>query len=359
MEFSVAGLFVDVKDSLDLNFPVQQDEIMNPDVYGPGLPVTSTRPARMGHASKVKLFVAITSECCSSVALEKRQAIRETWKWYSLTRHSNVDIRFILGQPDPEKYDLKLLQKKLTDELVQSGGDLVMIRGMDHYKNLRNKTFKLMIYALSSPNKYTHVMKTDDDCYVRMPYILSALEDKDKDPPQPRMEGVYLGCVENRGGYQPNRNPKSKWYVSKEEMPDSVAPWGQRYLSGWGYILSRDVVKYLLEKVDLYDKHPDKQPGWYAAMNWEDVTVGLIVQEKYGEPQMHPAFKPAWRSCTNETAIRHLDVDSPTLLQGLYEQDRSGLWNSKTVQCSSGVFVAGDYWGWLNWRNSLENVEPI
>eukprot|EP01024_Parvocaulis_polyphysoides_P057832 TRINITY_DN6175_c0_g3_i3.p1 TRINITY_DN6175_c0_g3~~TRINITY_DN6175_c0_g3_i3.p1 ORF type:complete len:274 (-),score=39.81 TRINITY_DN6175_c0_g3_i3:99-920(-) len=271
----------------------------------------------------------------------------------------NVDIRFVLGQPDPEKEDLQLLQKKLKEELIIGGGDLLIIRGVDHYRNLRNKTIKLMRFALSSPNKYTHIMKTDDDCYVRMGYILNAIEDKEQDPPVTRMHNVYLGCVENRGGFQPVRDPKSKGYISQEEMSDSVAPWGQRYLSGWGYILSRDVAIFLSQKIDLYEKHPDQQPGWFPAMHWEHVMVGLIVQEMVGEPEPHSTFKPAWRSCTNETAIRHLDVDSPLLLPGLYEQDRSGLWKSKTVQCSSGVFVAGDYWGWLNWRNSLENVQPI
>ncbi len=39
---------------------------------------------------------------------------------------------------------------------------------------------------------------------------------------------------------------------------------------------------------------------------------------------LYAGFKTAWRSCTNETAIRHLDVDAPRLFQGLYEQELSG-----------------------------------
>lgn len=33
---------------------------------------------------------------------------------------------------------------------------------------------------------------------------------------------VYTGCIENPNGFYPVRDPKSKWYTSYEEMPDSV-----------------------------------------------------------------------------------------------------------------------------------------
>eukprot|EP01023_Acetabularia_acetabulum_P067766 TRINITY_DN9435_c4_g1_i1.p3 TRINITY_DN9435_c4_g1~~TRINITY_DN9435_c4_g1_i1.p3 ORF type:complete len:144 (+),score=33.89 TRINITY_DN9435_c4_g1_i1:3-434(+) len=138
-------------------------------------------------------------------------------------------------------------------------------------------------------------------------------------------------------------------------MPDKITPWGQTYAAGWGYVLSRDVAIYFSKKIDYYEKHPTQQPGWYSAMYWEDVLVGLIATDLVGEPQHHAGFKPAWRTCTNDTAVRHLDVDSPKLLFGLFEQDRSGLWGQKSVQCSSGNFVAGDYWGWRNWRDNLQN----
>ena len=49
------------------------------------------------------------------------------------------------------------------------------------------------------------------------------------------------------------------------------------------------------------------------------------------------AFKAAWRACTNDTAVRHLDVDAPLLMDGLAAQEASGLWSAKTVQCSTGV----------------------
>lgn len=50
-----------------------------------------------------------------------------------------------------------------------------------------------------------------------------------------------------------------------------------------------------------------------------------------------PGFKAAWRSCTNETAVRHLDIDAPLVMDGLAAQEASGMWSSKTVQCSTGA----------------------
>lgn len=68
-------------------------------------------------------------------------------------------------------------------------------------------------------------------------------------------------------------------------------------------------------------------------------------------------FRAAWHGCTNNTAVKHLDVDSPALLPGLYEQDVSGLWDAKTVQCTFGQYWAGDYRLWRRWRNSV--AKPI
>ena len=107
------------------------------------------------------------------------------------------------------------------------------------------------------------------------------------------------------------------------------------------------------------------------------------------------AFKAAWRSCTNDTAVKHLDVDAPLLMDGLAAQDVSGLWSVKTIQCStgtahtflvvlfseqmyhglhhvmvrrskatelglsSGTFRPGDYQGWLAWRRGLPDVARV
>lgn len=60
---------------------------------------------------------------------------------------------------------------------------------------------------MSSPNQYTHLLKTDDDCYVRMHKIFEALRSQNGGY---MMSNLYMGCLENRGGFQPIRDHQSK-----------------------------------------------------------------------------------------------------------------------------------------------------
>lgn len=89
------------------------------------------------------------------------------------------------------------------------------------------------------------------------------------------------------------------------------------------------------------------------------MLLGLLLQDVVEKPEDHPGFRAAWRSCPSDTAVRHLDADAPQLMAGLYEQELSGLWGAKPVQCSSGNYLPGDYSGWKKWRDSLPSVEHI
>lgn len=60
-----------------------------------------------------------------------------------------------------------------------------------------------------------------------------------------------------------------------------------RYLAGWGYLLSQDAVQLIVDKVDTYEQQPEQAPGWFAGLHWEDVLVGLLLHE-YAEPQNRP-----------------------------------------------------------------------
>lgn len=352
----------------------------------------------------------------------------------------------------------------------------MVVRGADTYLDLPNKTFRTLRWALAHPRGYTHVLKADDDTWVRVHRVLEALtepepvlgllglsngslagavaaagrravqeaaaverkkemtrmsvergtpivsdsmalydaasivlrlngssaggggalpsdtvDDIDGGPvsladlakranwtistvggqkgslrrhlaafggsqaasfesPRPRMSGVYMGCVEVRGGFKPVRDPSNKWYISPEDLPDDAVPAGRQYLAGWGYVLSRDLVHHVVQKINAWELDPSTAPRWFALVPWEDVVVGLALADVVPRPHNHPGFRPAWRSCAPGTAVRHLDVDSPALLAGLVAQDASGLADAKPVQCSSGLFLPGDYAGWAAWK---------
>jgi len=46
-------------------------------------------------------------------------------------------------------------------------------------------------------------------------------------------------------------------------------------------------VQLVVSRVELYEQQPDKAPGWFAGLHWEDVLVGLLLHE-YAQPQNRP-----------------------------------------------------------------------
>ncbi|PSC69470.1 UDP-c:betaGal beta-1,3-N-acetylglucosaminyltransferase 6 isoform B [Micractinium conductrix] len=459
---------------------------------------------------QLRLLVAVVSACCSRETAARRAAIRDTWGRV-VTQHPNVDLRFFLSQPATPEAAAEWLPA-LQDELL-AAGDLVVLRGADTYRQLPNKTLRTLRYMAASPAGYTHLLKIDDDCYLRLDRLLATLADPlDKaGTPQPRgdggppegwgmagslaaagpdpkaaaasaaggaarggvdaapdggggalpatrkqllvemarrgtplhtdglqlynvtelvaragdnaelkmfddesghavslaeiareaakqhaakrglaaagrpapagaaaagggsvyaagqievvpaklrMQGVYLGCLENKGGFFPIRDPASKWYLSYQELPDSAVPFAVKYLAGWGMVLSHDLAALAAGRANLYHARPDLAPSWFSHMPFEDVMLGLLLADAT-TPQDHQAFKAAWRACSSDTAVKHLDVDAPRLFRGLYEQDVSGLWKTKPVQCSTGDYLPGDYGGWKRWRDSLPSVSRI
>ena len=48
----------------------------------------------------VRMLVVVTSTCCTLLSKERREAVRQTWVRRTLQNHANVDVRFVLAQPD-------------------------------------------------------------------------------------------------------------------------------------------------------------------------------------------------------------------------------------------------------------------
>ena len=41
-------------------------------------------------------------------------------------------------------------------------------------------------------------------------------------------------------------------------------PWEKKYLAGWGYMLSHDVILYIVASTLRWERQPQEAPGWYA-----------------------------------------------------------------------------------------------
>ena len=80
-------------------------------------------------------------------------------------------------------------------------------------------------------------------------------------------------------------------------------PWERKYLAGWGYLLSMDVVRYIANATAHWDREPDQAPGWYAGLHWEDVLVGLVASDFTGEEPQVCAECPLERTVLQQAGM--------------------------------------------------------
>ncbi len=319
----------------------------------------------------VRVFVGIASRA-SVAGLPKRDTIRATWMQDITTVYADrVKAQFLLSQPAK---DVETVAKDLEME-VERYGDLAIVPGVEDYFRLPEKTFSMLRYALSSACHYTHILKTDDDVYLRTGYLLDVIDRglfdatlriqaesivdywmfkrPHREGPGnqvPWMEKMFIGKVDRNvtgtyPGFVPVRDPKNKWYLSEEAYPDTLGPHRIRWISGWGYLMSRDVVERAVQNV----MDPGPKPAWFGRLPWEDVAMAAILKN-YVRLSHIDSFKAAWDTCDNKTILKHLD-NQVALIPGLREQELNGVWKVHEVPCSAGNYTEGNYEEWRRWRN--------
>ncbi|XRB01150.1 N-acetyllactosaminide beta-1,3-N-acetylglucosaminyltransferase [Pycnococcus provasolii] len=442
---------------------------------------------------RVRMLILVASSCClDESARAKRHALRKSWIADAYTHFGpgRVIVRFALGSPKPttnndtqfvmpethadalakEIVDASKLtawygEKTTTDDESHSQqnllhGDVVVLPAPEGYRNLPLKTRMAFAYAMAHPAEFTHILKVDDDVYVRITHLLMSatveasveemtLDDKDDNkapiplalamssytpyffravaataraahalppsiqarPPHPIIDPavvsdlrwmanhvsmwwppsiaparMYVGRIENRGGFQPMRIAQGgKWTMSKVTFPDRVLKPIRNitYASGWGYFTTRDVVQTYLSavrareaklmgnstRIEQRRREPMHQGmsmapldsvganevsrTWWQYFPWEDVDFGITLHFARVELYNDRDFKAAWSPCTKMTSVKHLDVEAPALVIGLHEQERSGLWSHNSVQCVSGPYAGGDYGGWYRFSRAI------
>jgi hypothetical protein len=103
----------------------------------------------------------------------------------------------------------------------------------------------------------------------------------------PWMDGMYVGQLDSNKsglfpGWVPDRDPRSKWYLSEGDLPDALAPRGVRWASGWGYMLSRDLADLISRTALLYAAAPQKCAGGTGAGRLALAAPGLILGWREG-----------------------------------------------------------------------------
>ncbi|KAM7287602.1 beta-1,3-galactosyltransferase 5 [Ixodes scapularis] len=225
-------------------------EDVNPYPFGYVL----NKPDLCATGSKILVLIAVMT---ASGNFNQRRAIRDTWGKESL--HRGFKLVFLLGLP---RYDV-LQRSILAEDSLHA--DIVQGNFTDCYRNLTFKSVMMVRWASASCPGAEFVLKIDDDVLLNVwdfAPTLSALHGVDR---------TIWGLLAQR--WTPERNPRSKWYVSWGMYQNATYP---DFLTGPSYLLSGD-------SVPLLARASDSVPYLYL----EDVFLTGLVAEKAGVRRVH------------------------------------------------------------------------
>ncbi|RAL44686.1 hypothetical protein DM860_003445 [Cuscuta australis] len=196
----------------------------------------------------IKLFIGVLS---ATNHFAERMAIRKTWMQSQAIKSLNVMARFFVA----------LNQRKELNAILRKEaayfGDIVVVPFIDRYELVVLKTISICDYGVQNVTS-AYVMKCDDDNFIRLDAVLKEI-DRVRPP-----KSAYLGNINFL--HRPLRH--GKWAVTFEEWPEDVYP---PYANGPGYIISRDIAKYIVSE------HLNSN---LRLFKMEDVSMGMWV-EKY------------------------------------------------------------------------------
>lgn len=208
--------------------------------------------------------------------IKNRQAIRETWcNPISYKHPQNAwQCLFLIGQSHSRDF-----QKSLDDEF-NSFRDIISGSYIDTYRNLTLKVMQGFHWS-SRFCPANFILKTDDDCFVNT-HNLHNLIIHHQD-----VHSLYIGHVKtDRNQRKVIRSKDNRWHVLPEEYSEEFYP---PYISGVGYLLSRDVVRKIVNISQYIKIIPN-----------EDAYVGILVQEVNISPTISARFQlssSGWSLC--------------------------------------------------------------
>lgn len=144
-------------------------------------------PSRQG-IQELRVFVGVLSRTGSII---QRNAIRRTWA--SDMRLARV--MFFVLRPRSEQVVHDLINEAATY------GDMVLTPELESYYNTTYSVVNMLKVAAGMADHITHLLKTDEDVYVRVPLLLQTLQKLPE-------TWLYAGKVWET---KVDRNPKYRW----------------------------------------------------------------------------------------------------------------------------------------------------
>lgn len=205
-------------------------------------------PCEIANYPPWKLVMIVTSNARD---FQARAAQRDAYSTYLLRSH-RIHRVFLLAQD--EEVDQEQINREQFDFQ-----DLVQGNFQESYRNLSYKHIMGLKWASHFCSHARYVLKMDDDIMVDLFQWVHKLEEQ-----YPQLDNQMLGYKQI--GLTPQRDPKSKWYVSQEEYPGKVYP---DFMSGWAYVTSPKTAMNLV------------QQSQQIEFNWiDDLWVSGILGKK-------------------------------------------------------------------------------
>ena len=142
-----------------------------------------------------------------------------------------MSLVFLLGATSSKN------QQAMLEKESRQHGDIVQEDFVDSYRNLTLKSVAMLKWVNLHCSSATFVLKSDDDMYVNVTNLLSALRRERESRPAFVLGHVFTGA-------RPVLDKKSKWYTPKEDFDENVYP---RYTSGTAYSMTLTAARRLYQ----------------------------------------------------------------------------------------------------------------
>lgn len=247
-------------------------------------PLTTGGQQQGQAASDIRLFVGVLS---ATKNIQARQAVRATWgadkrlarvMFFTLRPHNHEDF------------------KELRQEAAQYRDLLITSEVYDGYYSITYAVLDLFKAAAAMGTGVTHVMKTDDDCFVRVSGLLNSLSG------MPR-QWLFAGWP--MAAHKVSREPG--WHQVPYDNWASDEP--VRYSFGWGYVVSTDLAVHIAAGAP----HMLMRPNNLLII--EDVAVGYWVQFIAREQQVAVHYNDSLvmgtQPCNSTNVVTHIKHEAP------------------------------------------------
>ena len=217
-----------------------------------------TQPHFHDRNTDIFLLVLITSGVQTSY-VTRRNRVRDTWG-DEANHPASKDWKRIF-----------LLGRTQAIEIQQEAAvynDILVLNMTDNYDNLVIKVFSGLLWSIIHMNP-RFILKADDDVYVRIPYLITWLENYGS-------EKLYGGHVIPDGA-RVNRSVTWKNRVLKDCLAEDVYP---AYCSGPFYVISSNILPSVFESVRKWTAFPA-----------EDAYLGILARENGIKPVSLTGFE--------------------------------------------------------------------